>query len=128
MAPQIGQCFNRGVWAQLEDDVRDLAASRKRLIVFTGPVYSDPVKIISQINKKKEDDDVAVPTGFYKIVYHPATGRAIAFLLPNKKLCEREPKKFLTSIRHVEELTGVAFFPALSHREQAVLEKNVGNL
>lgn len=37
MAPQIGQCFNRGIWAQLEADVRDLASTRKRVIVFTGP-------------------------------------------------------------------------------------------
>jgi endonuclease G, mitochondrial len=128
MAPQIGQCFNRRIWAQLEDDVRDLAATRKRLIVFTGPVYSGPVKTIGQINKKMKDDNVAVPSSFYKIVYHPATKRAMAFLLPNKKLCKRDPKKFLTSIRHVEELTGVDFFPALSRRDRTILEKSVGNL
>jgi hypothetical protein len=34
----------------------------------------------------------------------------------------------LTSIRHVEELTGVVFFPALSRRDRTILEKNVGNL
>jgi DNA/RNA endonuclease G (NUC1) len=75
-----------------------------------------------------QDDNVAVPSSFYKIVYHPATKRAMAFLLPNKKLCKRDPKKFLTTISHVEELTGVVFFPALSRRDRTILEKNVGNL
>jgi len=128
MAPQIGPYFNRGVWAQLEGDVRDLTRTRKRMIVFTGPVYEGDIKTIGDLNKKKPDDSVAVPDAFYKIVYHPATHRSVAFLIPNEKLCSRDPWDFITSIHHIEELTGVDFFPALSRRDRNLLEKNKGNL
>jgi endonuclease G len=128
MAPQVGACFNRGVWAQLEGDVRDLAKTRKRLIVFTGPVYEDPVKTIGDLRTKKRGVTLAVPEAFYKIVYHPATGRSVAFLMPNKKLCKRDPSDFITDIRHIEELTGVDFFPSLSRRNRNMLERNAGNL
>jgi len=126
MAPQIGQY--RGIWAQLEDDVRDLARTRKRLIVFTGPVYDGPVKTIGDLKKTKPGANVAVPDSFYKVVYHPATHRAVAFLIPNKKLCKRDPSDFITDIRHIEELSGVDFFPNLSRRQRNLLEKNQGNL
>jgi endonuclease G, mitochondrial len=128
MAPQVGVCFNRGVWAQLEADVRDLAKTRKRLIVFTGPVYEGPIRTVGDLKKKKRGVDLAVPNAYYKVVYHPRTRRAMAFLMPNRKLCGQDPSEFLTSIQHVEELTGVDFFPALSRRDRNILERNQGNL
>lgn len=128
MAPQIGPCFNRGVWRLLERDVRNLAKTRKRLIVFTGPVYDSPVKTIGDFRKEKHGVDLAVPDSFYKIVYHPATHRAVAFLIPNKTLCSRAPSEFITNIHHIEELSGVDFFPDFSHRDRNILKKSEGNL
>lgn len=128
MAPQVGACFNRGVWAQLEADVRDLAKTRKSLIVFTGPVYQGPARTVGELKKKKRGVTLTVPNAFYKIVYHPRTRRAMAFLMPNKKLCARDPSEFLTSVQRIEELTGVNFFPALSRRDRNILERNQGNL
>ena len=128
MAPQVGRCFNRGIWAQLEDDIRDLVETRRRVIVFTGPVYEDAIKTIADLKKKKPDAKIAVPDAFYKIVYHPATRRSVAFLIPNEALCGRDPWEFITDIHHIEELTGVDFFPALSRRDRNLLEKNKGSL
>jgi endonuclease G len=127
MAPQIGKCFNRGIWAQLEDEVRGWAGTRERLIVFTGPVYPDPVRTIGDEVAKKPGDPVAVPEAFYKIVYHPKTGHAVAFLLPNKKLCSEDPNKFVTSIGKIREQTGIDFFTGLSARAKRILERTVGN-
>ena len=127
MAPQIGQCFNRGIWADLEDEVRNWAKTRERLIVFTGPIYPDPVATIGDLVKKKPGDDVAVPKSFFKIIYHPATMHSVAFLLPNKRLCSQDPNGFVTSIKNIRELTGIDFFTALSRRQKTVIERNKGN-
>lgn len=129
MAPQIGPSFNRGIWARLEERVRDLVRSRKRLIVITGPVYeSDELPP----PKKKEIGDgtpgVRVPEGFYKIIYDPKRQRVLAFLLPNRKLRKRKIGEFRTTVRELEELTGLDFFPALSRRTQNIMEKNEGEM
>lgn len=128
MAPQVGQCFNRGIWAKLEDDVREWARSRKRLIVFTGPIYPDPIQTIGDKVPAKVGVQVGVPEAFYKIVYHPKSGHAVAFLMPNERLCSREPSEFVVSIDEIEELTGIDFFNALTHRKQNSLEKDRGNV
>lgn len=74
MAPQVGECFNRGIWKNLEDDIREWIRTRKRLIVFTGPIYPKPVVTIGDLVSKKSGVKVAVPKSFYKVVYHPKTG------------------------------------------------------
>ena len=129
MAPQIGPSFNRGIWARLEERVRDLVRSRKRLIVITGPVYeSDELPP----PKKKQIGDstpgVRVPEGFYKIIYDPKRQRVLAFLMPNRKLRKRKIGEFRTTVWELEELTGLNFFPALSRRIQNILEKNEGEV
>jgi len=40
--PQEGPGFNSSIWSQFEDMVRDLAVSRREIVVITGPVYQDP--------------------------------------------------------------------------------------
>ncbi len=132
MAPQVGLSFNRGIWAHLEEQVRDWLDTRSRLIVITGPVYDAPdlnVPKVPAIPKpgagQAEPERVAVPAAFYKIVYDPEIGRAIAFLMPNKKLPKRKPAEFLASIADIEERTGLDFFTTLTKRRQRTLESNV---
>lgn len=129
MAPQIGPGFNRGIWARLEERVRDLVRSRKRLIVITGPVYeSDELPPPKKNEIGDSEPGVRVPEGFYKIVYDPKRRRALAFLMPNQKLRKRKIGEFRTTVRELEELTGLNFFPALSRRTQNILEENVGEM
>ncbi len=132
MAPQVGLSFNRGIWAHLEEQVREWVTTRHRLIVITGPVYDAPdiykpkVRAIPKPGASgKETERVAVPAAFYKIVYDPEHGRAIAFLLPNKNLPNRKPGEFRTSVADIEERTGIDFFTALSKRRQRTLESNI---
>ncbi len=124
MAPQVGRCFNRGVWRVLEEQVRDWVRTRERLIVFTGPVYSDPPRTIADFKPEKPSALVAVPEAFFKIVYDPERGRVLAFLIPNEKLCKRDPKEFAVPIDEIEELTGIDFFSALRLRRQTVIESH----
>jgi len=132
MAPQVGLSFNRGIWAHLEEQVRKWLDTRSRLIVITGPVYDAPdifepeVRAIPKLKAGQEGAErVTVPAAFYKIVFDPENGRAIAFLMPNKKLPKRKPSEFRTSIADIEERTGIDFFTTLSKRRQRVLESSV---
>ncbi len=119
MAPQVGLGFNRQIWASLEGKVRVWAGRRADLIVITGPVYG---------TKTLGSDKVAIPTHFYKIAYEPARHRAIALLLPNIKITGNDLKPFVTSIDHVQELTGLNFLPDLSQTLQHRLKSAVATL
>lgn len=120
MAPQVGIGFNRHVWAHLEDEVRVWAERRGDLVVVTGPIYGG--------NRTIGDAKVAVPVQFYKIAYEPARNRAIALVLPNKKIKGNDLEPFVTSIDEIEELTGLNFFPDVRKSKQRSMERNVGTL
>jgi len=107
IVPQVGAGFNRGIWKNLEDLVRDLVQeNRGELYVITGPVYPDPnskrITIAAKTNpcrneivldaptraticgsKAKCEEGVTVPTALFKIIYDPNLKRANAFILPN---------------------------------------------
>ena len=135
MAPQVGPSFNRGIWARLEERVRDLVRSRRRLYVITGPIYDapdlgGPDKAFIWGNCVREDNrsGVAVPDGFYKILYDSRRRRALAFVFPNERLRNRKVAEFRATIRDVEELTGLNFFPRMSRRTQNILELHEGEM
>ena len=103
MSPQVGPSFNRAIWARLEERVRDLVKTRKKLVIFTGPIYDTtdkdhPDLILSEKafiwgdcgvgNEKKFG--IAVPGDFYKIVYDPKRRRVLAFALPNRRFFSRK--------------------------------------
>ena len=127
MAPQVGPGFNRGIWARLEERVRELVRSRKRLYVFTGPIYDAP-ELQGPDTEFIGKNKVAVPDGFFKILYDSRRGRALAFILPNRKLPKRRIGEFRATVREVEELTGLNFFPRLSRRRQNILEIHEGEM
>jgi endonuclease G len=127
MGPQVGVCYNRGIWRFLEAAVKDLTRTRGRLVVFTGPLYTGKLKTIADLGTRS-DVNVAVPDEFFKIVYAPDAGRVTALRIPNKALCGvsfRSPQ-FLTSVDAIEEITGFDFFPDFSRRRQEILEAQVG--
>lgn len=124
MAPQVGLGLNRDIWADLEGLARTWTCARGELVAFTGPIYDDdPPKTIS-------DSKLAVPTAFYKIVYDPNRKRAIAFILPNRKVDRKGQTSWevlkenhIVAIAEVEQRTGLDFLTALSRRDQNRLEK-----
>lgn len=120
MAPQIGIGFNRHIWAHLEDRVRVWTERREDLVVITGPIYGGTKTIGAS--------KVAVPVQFYKIVYEPARNRAIALVLPNKKIGGNDLEPFVTSIDAVEEVTGLNFLPDVPKARQRRAEKNIPTL
>src|SRR6056297_3514043 len=79
MSPQEAS-FNRGIWRQLESQVRDWASENGSVYVVTGGILDGNYQDIGY-------NDVTVPTHYYKIVldYDGNDSKAIAFILPNKK-------------------------------------------
>ena len=123
MGPQVGACFNRGIWKDLETALRDLVKTRGRLIIFTGPIYGDRLKTIGDTVKSKKNANVAVPDAFFKIVYSPRDNRTMAVEISNQAHCDQsyQDPEFLTSVKDIEEKTGFTFFPMLSAREHKLL-------
>lgn len=110
--------FNRGIWKELETNVRNWALKEHRLIVITGPVFKDNKGTIGP-------DKVVVPGYFFKLVYD-ATGnpKLIAFLIPNQKT-GRPLTDFAVPTDKVEELTGFDFFSQLPDDLESKLESKV---
>lgn len=147
VVPQVGIAFNRGIWKNLEDHVRD----RGELYAITGPsdreqtgsgtltitdttnvcrnkIVLKPLKRESICGAKaKCEDGVTVPIALFKIIYHPRLHRANAFILPNINHRDAgkgfaDPieylKRFQVTVQVVEKYTGLEFFRDLSLRSR----------
>lgn len=106
VCPQ-NKSLNTGAWHKLENKVREWAERDSAIMVVCGPVLSD---IIEKIG----NNEVAVPSKFFKIILAPYAQhpRAIAFLYNNEK-CKGEMKKYVVTVDSIESLTGYDFFSSL---------------
>ncbi len=115
MAPQVGIGFNRHIWRYLEADCLDWCKARGVITIITGPIFKSNAGSISY--EVIGDNEVAVPTHFYKIIVddkNPEDVQTLAFILPNKPLRgQTDISKYLTSIDEIEKLTGLDFLTAL---------------
>ena len=118
MVPQVGKGMNQGIWADLEDLIREWAINRGELYIYTGPIYSDSVEELRTIGK----NEVTVPTHLYKIVYDPKKKEAIAFIMPNEELRTEDMPKYIVDINKIERKTGLDFLSALSKEQQRRIE------
>ncbi|MEM7102679.1 MAG: DNA/RNA non-specific endonuclease [Bacteroidota bacterium] len=117
ISPQA-RMFNRGIWRELEEQVRDWTRKSQHLFIATGPVLDDNLNEV--IGQKSQ---VTVPKMFYKVLldYTTPEKKAIGFLLPNEK--SDEPiSNFATTVDEVELVTGIDFFPNLPDSEEKRLE------
>lgn len=120
VAPQYGPSMNRGIWKKLETRTRDWTKARGRIIVVSGPFYGAKPKSIK--------NGVAVPDGFFKVLYDPGIGRALGFYFENKPYKGAKLADFITPIAEIEEKTGITFFPAMDRRTQTRLVSSKGGM
>jgi len=118
MVPQVGKKMNQGIWAALEEKVRNWAIERGEIFIYTGPIYNDDIASIT-IGANK----VGVPDKLYKVIYDPQEQEAIAFVMPNAPLETKDMPKYIVSVREIEAETGLNFFPVLSRKQQNKIEK-----
>jgi hypothetical protein len=123
IAPQVGVGFNRDIWALLEDAVRDWTRNRGTLTVITGPVFAAEDGDVEY--RVVGENEVAVPTAFFKIVVDAERKEALAFEMPNEPLFGREIEEFLVSIDRLEARTGLDFLNELPDADEEGLEAAV---
>jgi len=108
--------FNRGIWKNLEEQVRSWAIDNKAVYVVTGPVLTEGLPSIGP-NK------VSVPQYYYKVIldYTWPEVKGIGFILPNKK-SEDKLQNYAVSIDSVEKLTSINFFYKLPDIQEKYIE------
>jgi endonuclease G len=107
--------MNDGEWRHVEEAVHKWSRTAKRLIVLTGPIFSNDMERIGK------HDDIAVPKSFFKVIYSPEQNRAIAFVMENKKM-PNSWTNYATTIDKVEALTGYDFLASLDDEVENVVE------
>jgi endonuclease G len=129
ICPQL-EAHNSGIWQQLESIISGslsgsiwtpgLADTFNQIWVVTGPVVeANPARLPSQI---------AIPSAFYKIVVRersPGDPVALAILTPHEDLDTAAMPDYITSVRRIEQVTGLNFFPDLPSATQETFENAV---
>ncbi|MFY7990881.1 MAG: DNA/RNA non-specific endonuclease [Fluviicola sp.] len=120
MSPQ-NPSFNRGIWKKLEGQVRDWAKNGDTLLIITGPVLSDSLKLDSI-----GPNGVRIPKAYYKVIVKRTSQgfSGIGFVLPNEASSEAL-NTFVVTIDAVEKMTGLDFLPQLSKNQQKRVESSV---
>jgi endonuclease G len=116
MSPQTPS-FNRGIWKELEEQVRKWAESNDSLIIITGPILKNYKKTIG-------DDQVAVPNAYFKVIADISAPsiKTIAFIMPNKDLKDSY-FDYAVPVDSVEHITGMEFFdnsPTIEQTESSI--------
>lgn len=114
MAPQLA-AFNRGVWKETEELTRNWARHYNGVYVISGSVFQ-PYTL-----SMPTGSGVEIPKQFFKIIFREEDSEAIAFLFENKKL-SGNPRKYITNINTIEELTGLDFFSEFEDEKEERIE------
>lgn len=145
MVPQVGPNQNRGIWADLEKQVRKWAKDQGHIAVVSGPIYDNGFQTIGS-------SKVAIPTRLYKVIINVRTYETIAFIIPNVQIATKKTRKldegnpdypqttpqkaincgnscsisnFVTTVSDVEKLSGLRFFSKLNDSDHSKVIKNV---
>lgn len=109
MVPQLPS-NNRGIWNQLERNVRSMVIKQKQLVIFSGPIFSTDAKLIG-------NNRIPVPSELFKVIYNPVDKTVITFIIPNQKVSNF--KRYISNLKTLSKKTGLIFF-----ENQAVVELN----
>lgn len=141
MAPQVGEGFNRDIWRVLEERTRDATQEHGDIFIVTGMmVYDEAEEDPATADGFVKyfvigDDEVTVPTHFYKILIDPqAEGppETIAFVLENRAYPKKRDDDYdftphIKPIRWIEERTGFNFMPSLDDEDARAAEESAGD-
>jgi endonuclease G len=121
MSPQLGW-FNQQIWKNLETAVRKWAkdADCDTLYVVTGGAINSGVEIIGKLENR---NNVTIPKYYYKALVKRKVNpngadnfEGIAFWLENKRYeSSKVTHEYSMTIRELEQLTGINFFPNLRY-------------
>jgi len=116
--------LNQGAWRDVEHRVASIYAQRYPVWVLIGPL--PPAKATDKIvdSKKGTCTGISIPSGFWHIIIseHDGRLRVLAMIFPQDTPRNAHPRKYLSSVREIEKLTGLDFFSDLPQAEQDLLE------
>ena len=118
---------NRGIWANLEGAVREMAERRGELFVLTGPVYSERSQRLFKGRQVSGGEGVMIPDALYKVIIDQKRTAMTAFIIPNRADVGEDPVPYQTTVRAVEKATRLNFNPSLSRSEADRLETKGGD-
>ena len=111
--------LNGGVWKDLEEQVRELASQKGKILVICGPIVNDTSKTIGENN-------VVVPQAFFKVLLQEENNElhTIGFVYEN--ISGRKPMStYAMTVDEVEEMTNIDFFPSLPNKIEKKVEADV---
>lgn len=116
MCPQL-QAINSGAWATIEKNARNWTRRHGHLYIVAGPVLSD------SLTRTIGRSEIPVPERFFKVIVAPEADppMGIAFVVPNHPF-DGGAQATVTTIDHVELITGFDFFAALPDPLEDALE------
>ena len=118
MSPQRGE-FNRGIWKDLEAQVRDFAIVEKDVYIVTGPILPQKKSLFIGASQ------VTVPEHYYKVVWdRTPPEKMIGFILPNAG-STKSLQDFAVTVDAVEAATGLDFFSEIPQPQQEQLESTL---
>lgn len=104
MIPQVPN-NNRGIWKQLEVQVREYVLKNNDVYVVSGPIYNTVYETIG--------NGVGVPQRIFKVIVDTKAQRASAYIFPNTALPVADLPKYKVTIRELEKESGINFNPKL---------------
>ncbi len=107
--------LNGGSWNKLELKIHAWAKSCGTIVIATGPIFN------GSSNRIGKDNNIVVPSGFYKVVLDPSRNRAIGFIYDNHE-GGGGVKRHACSVDEVELVTGHDFFSALPDNVERQVE------
>ena len=116
ISPQLPS-FNRGIWRQLETQIREWSMVYDTLYVVTGPILEFGYKTIGL-------NEVAIPQFYYKAIYAKNHGKMIGFILPNEGSKE-DILSFQVTIDEIEKQTKLDLFHSLNDNLEQRLESSL---
>ena len=112
--------LNRGIWKDLEEQIRLWASENGSLLVVTGPIITDDLR---RLGKNR----VGIPKRFFKVVCTQTAGRpeGVGFLFDNRDYGDTSLRSMMIPIDSVESVTGIDFFPSLPDSIERPMEASV---
>lgn len=113
--------LNRGVWKNLEEFVRQVAAKYDSVWVVTGSQGD----LSDRIGKNR----VVVPDYYYKTLLIKVKGvyYAVAFYIPNQDKLQKDYGNYALSVDELEQILGMDFYKGLNDSVEHNAESSVNN-
>lgn len=133
MTPQIQNGFNGGIWAKLEEAVRNAVPADDTLYIVTGASFRKINENLAakRIINKNDGKQLPVPNYYWKAILkvHRQNGvvtdaLSVGFWLPHDDLKGHTYGEYSVSVDQIEQWTGFDFFVNLKDEKEKPAETN----